>query len=78
MSLFKKMETESIKRDKFIRTDFGNYLNLKYVSGVEHKKECACFHVYSLMERSIGLVCKENNPENYNILKDHIGFNANN
>ena len=39
MSLFKKMETESIKRDKFIRTDFGNYLNLKYVSSVEYKKK---------------------------------------
>ncbi len=71
------MEKESITRDQFIRTDFGNYLNLKYVSSVEYKKKCECFNVYSLGIISVGLVCKKNNPENYNILKEHIGFTEN-
>jgi hypothetical protein len=71
------METESIAKDQFIRTDFGNYLNLKYVSSVEYKKNCECFNVYSVGKSSIGLVCKKNNTENYNILKEHIGFTEN-
>jgi hypothetical protein len=70
------METESITKEQFIRTDFGNYLNLKYVSSVEYKKKCECFNVYSLGISSVGLVCK-NNTENYKILKEHIGFTEN-
>jgi hypothetical protein len=61
----------------FIKTDLGNYYNMKYMSRVKHTSTSAddCFYVSQLLDyASIGVVCKNNNPENYKTLKDYIGI----
>jgi hypothetical protein len=65
------------KNEVFIKTDPGNYFNMKYVSIVKHNSTSTddCFYVSQILDyANIGVVCKNNNPENYKMLKDNIGL----
>lgn len=61
------------RNELFIKTDLGNYFNVKYMSSIKHVDN-ECFYVSQLLDyANIGIVCKKNNKENYNILKEYIG-----
>lgn len=75
MTINLKQMDDTCKNKKFIKTDMGTYVNTKYITKVKYHSD-ECFYLSSLFDYSaVGVVCKNNNPENYRMLKEHIGSN---
>jgi hypothetical protein len=71
------MKDKTNNNQLFIKTDLGNYFNMKYICAVKHNSnDDDCFYISQLLDyANIGIVCKNKNPENYKTLKDYIGIN---